>query len=131
MDTPTTIMFHIDSETLNDLSHANDELIQSLHWLLGRRDLAAFEKLHPIVRQITELIVAILEGAFPEMSHVSDALNRLSDEINERMSNASTREEIEQLCSEVEALVSDHHHQKLVDGVTAEVMRLEKQARQQ
>ena len=28
MDTPTTIMFHIDAETLNDLSHANDELIQ-------------------------------------------------------------------------------------------------------
>jgi hypothetical protein len=50
MDTPTTIMFHIDSETLNDLSHANDELIQSLHWLLARRDLAAFEKLYPIVR---------------------------------------------------------------------------------
>jgi ubiquinone biosynthesis protein UbiJ len=128
MDKPT-VMFHIDSETLNGLSHANDELIQSLHWLLGRRDLAAFEKLHPIVRQITELIVAILEGAFPEMSHVSDALNRLSDEINERMSKASTREEIEQLCSEVEALVSNH--QKLVDGATAEVLRLEKQARQQ
>jgi hypothetical protein len=27
MDRPT-VMFHIDSETLNDLSHANDELIQ-------------------------------------------------------------------------------------------------------
>jgi hypothetical protein len=71
MDTPTTIMFHIDSETLNDLSHANDELIQSLHWLLARRDLAAFEKLYPIVRRITDLILAILEGAFPEMSRVS------------------------------------------------------------
>ena len=50
MDTPTTIMFHIDSETLSDLSHTNDELIQALHWLLARRDLAAFEKLYPIVR---------------------------------------------------------------------------------
>src|SRR6266481_441311 len=84
MDRPT-VMFHIDSEILNDLSHANDELIQGLHWLLARRDLAAFEKLYPIVSRITELIVAILEGAFPEMSHVSDALNRLSDAINERM----------------------------------------------
>jgi len=118
-------MFHIDSETLSDLSHTNDELIQALHWRLARRDLAAFEKLYPIVRQITDLIVAILEGAFPEMSHVSDTLNRLSDEINERMCMASTQEEIEQLSREVEALVSDH--QKLVDGVTAEVMRLEKQ----
>ena len=122
MDRPTA-MFHIDSETLNDLSHANDELIKGLHWLLAQKDLAAFEKPYPLVRQITEVIVAILEGAFPEMSHVSDALNRLSDAINERMSKASTQEEIEQLSREVEALVSDH--QKLVDEVTAEVMRLE------
>lgn len=129
MDTPTTTMFHIDSETLNDLSHANDELIQGLHWLLARRDLAAFEKLYPIVRRITELIVAILEGAFPEMSHVSDSLNRLSEAINERLSKASTQEEIAQLSREVDALVSDH--QKLVDEVTAEVVRLEKQGRKQ
>ena len=128
MDRPTTIMFHIDSETLNDLSHANDELIQGLHWLVARRDLATFEKLYPIVRRITELIVAILEGAFPEMSHVSDALHRLSDAINERMCKARTQEEIEQLSREVDALVNDH--QKLVDDVTAEVMRLEKRGRQ-
>jgi len=123
MDTPT-VMFHIDSETLNDLSHANDELIQDLHWLLARRDLAAFEKLYPNVRRITDLILAILEGAFPQMSRVSDTLNRLSDEISERMSKASTQEEIEQLSREVASLVSDH--QKIVDEVTAEVLRLDK-----
>jgi hypothetical protein len=127
MDRPT-VMFHIDSETLNDLSRANDELIQGLHWLLARRDLAAFEKLYPIVSRITELIVAILEGAFPEMSHVSDALNRLSDAINERLCKARTQEEIEQLSREVDALVNDH--QKLVDEVTAQVMCLEKQGPQ-
>jgi hypothetical protein len=126
MDTPTTVMFHIDSETLTDLSHANDELIQALHWLIARKDLAAFEKLYPIVRRITDLIVAILEGAFPEMSHVSDALNRLSDAINERMSKTSTQEEIEQLSREVDGLVSGH--QKLVDEVTAEVVRLKNRA---
>jgi hypothetical protein len=126
MDTPTTVTFHIDSETLNDLSHANDELIQALHWLIARKDLAAFEKLYPIVRRITDLIVAILEGAFPEMSHVSDALNRLSDAINERMSKTSTQEEIEQLSREVDGLVSGH--QKLVDEVTAEVVRLKNRA---
>ena len=125
----STVMFHIDSATLNDLSHANDELIKGLHWLLAQKDLAAFGKLYPMVSRITDLIVAILEGAFPEMSHVSDALNRLSDEIKERMSKASTQEEIEQLSREVDALVSDH--QKLVDEVTAEVMRLENQGRQQ
>jgi hypothetical protein len=127
--TDPPLCFHIDSETLNDLSHANDELIQSLHWLLARRDLAAFEKLYPIVRRITDLILAILEGAFPEMSRVSDTLNRLSDEINERMSKASTQEEIEQLSREVASLVSDY--QKLVDEVTAEVVRLDKLGRQQ
>ena len=128
MDRPT-VMFHIDSETLNDLSHANDELIQGLHWLLAQRDSAAFEKLFPIARRITDLILAILEGAFPEMSRVSDTLNRLSDEMNERMSKASTQEEIEQLSREVTALVSDH--QKIVDQVTAEVVRLDKLGRQQ
>jgi hypothetical protein len=112
-----------------DLSHANDELIQGLHWLLARQDLAAFEKLYPIVRRITDLIVVILEGAFPEMSHVSAALNRFSDEINERMSKASTLDQIEQLSREVDALVSDH--QKLVDEVTAEVVRLEERGRKQ
>ena len=128
MDGPT-VTFHIDSETLNDLSHVNDELIQGLHCLLARRDLAAFEKLYPAVKRITELILAILEGAFPEMSRVSDTLNRLSDEIDERMCKASTTEEIEQLSREVAALVSDH--QKIIDEVTAEVLLLTKQARQQ
>jgi DNA-binding protein len=81
------------------------------------------------VRRITDLIVVILEGAFPEMSHVSAALNRFSDEINERMSKASTLDQIEQLSREVDALVSDH--QKLVDEVTAEVVRLEERGRKQ
>jgi archaellum component FlaC len=63
------------------------------------------------------------------MTRVSDTLNRLSDEINERMSKASTQEEIEQLSREVASLVSDH--QKLVDEVTAEVVRLDKLGRQQ
>jgi hypothetical protein len=40
------------------------------------------------------------------------------------MSKASTQEEIEQLSREVASLVSDH--QKLVDEVTAEVLRLDK-----
>ena len=121
------LLFHIDPETLKALSHANDELIQGLHWLLARKDLAAFEKLYPIVRRITGSIVTILEGAFTEMSQVGDTLNQLSDAINDRMSKASTQEEIEQLSREVDGLMSNH--QKLVDDVTAEVVRLEKQGR--
>jgi hypothetical protein len=92
---------------------------------LREGDLAAFEKLYPIAGQITHLIGAILEGAFPEMSHASAALNRLSDEINDRMSEASTQGEIGQLSRQVDALIS--YHQKLVDEVTAEVVGLEKQ----
>jgi t-SNARE complex subunit (syntaxin) len=45
------------------------------------------------------------------------------------MSKARTQKEIEQLSREVEALVSDH--QELVDEVTTEVVRLEKQGRKQ
>jgi hypothetical protein len=61
------------------------------------------------------------------MSQVGDTLNRLSEAINDRMSKASTQEEIEQLSREVDGLLSNH--QKLVDDVTAEVVRLEKQGR--
>jgi hypothetical protein len=40
-------MFHIDSETLNGLSHANDELIQSLHWLLWAKGLSGIRETPP------------------------------------------------------------------------------------
>jgi hypothetical protein len=47
MDTSTTVMFHIDSETLNGLSHANDELIQGLYWHLARRGLSGIRETLP------------------------------------------------------------------------------------
>ena len=52
--------------------------------------------------------MAILEGAFPEMSHVADALNKLRDEITDRIAQASTPEEIEQLSKEIDELMSDY-----------------------
>lgn len=70
-----TRIYSVDSETFNELSHANDELIQYLQWLIERKDLEAINKFSPIVRRTTDLFLAILEGAFPEISHVIDAFN--------------------------------------------------------
>jgi hypothetical protein len=85
--------FTLDSETFNELSHPNDELVQYLKWLIERKDLEAIQKLSPIVRRMTDLFLVILEGAFPEISHVVDTFNKLRDEITERIARASTPEE--------------------------------------
>ena len=124
-----TRIYSVDSETFNELSHANDELIQYLQWLIERKDLEAINKLSPIVRRMTDLFVAIIEGAFPEISHVIDAFNKLRDEITERIARASTPEEIQQLSKQVDELTSDY--QKRINEVVAETKRLEKQSRKQ
>jgi methyl-accepting chemotaxis protein len=124
-----TRIYSVDSETFNELSHANDELIQYLQWLIERKDLEAINKLSPIVRRTTDLFLAILEGPFPEISHVIDAFNKLRDEITERIAQASTPEEIQQLSKQVDELTSDY--QKRINEVVAETKRLEKQSRKQ
>ena len=124
-----TRIYSVDSETFNELSHANDELIQYLQWLIERKDLEAINKLSPIVRRTTDLFLAILEGAFPEISHVIDAFNKLRDEITERIAQAGTPEEIQQLSKQVDELTSDY--QKRINEVVAETKRLEKQSRKQ
>jgi methyl-accepting chemotaxis protein len=124
-----TRIYSVDSETFNELSHANDELIQYLQWLIERKDLEAINKLSPIVRRTTDLFLAIIEGAFPEISHVIDAFNKLRDEITERIARASTPEEIQQLSMQVDELTSDY--QKRINEVVAETKRLEKQSRKQ
>ena len=124
-----TRIYSVDSETFNELSRANDELIQYLQWLIERKDLEAINKLSPIVRRTTDLFLAILEGTFPEISHVIDAFNKLRDEITERIAQASTPEEIKQLSKQVDELTSDY--QKRINEVVAETKRLEKQSRKQ
>lgn len=124
-----TRIYYVDSETFNELSHANDELIQYLQWLIERKDLEAINKLSPIVRRMTDLFVAIIEGAFPEISHVIDVFNKLRDEITERIAGASTPEEIEQLSKQVDGLTSDY--QKRIYELMAEAKRLGKQSRKQ
>jgi methyl-accepting chemotaxis protein len=124
-----TRIYSVDSETFDELSRVNDELIQYLQWLIERKDLEAINKFSPIVRRMTDLFLAILEGAFPEISHVIDAFNKLRDEITERIARASTPEEIEQLSKQVDELTSDY--QKRINEVVAETKRLEKQSRKQ
>ena len=120
---------YIDSETFNDLSNAIGELIKYLGWLNERKDLEAINKLSPIVGRMTDLFIAITEGAFPRLSHAVDVINRLRDEITHRIAQASTPEEIEQLSKEVDKLVRDY--QSRIDEVKAETKRLEKQSRKQ
>jgi GTP1/Obg family GTP-binding protein len=124
-----TRIYSVDSETFNELSHANDELIQYLQWLIERKDLEAINKLSPIVRRMTDLFLAILEGAFPEISHVMDAFHKLRDELTGRIARASTPEEIEQLSKQVDGLTSDY--QKRIYELMAEAKRLGKQSRKQ
>ena len=120
---------YIDSETFNDLSNAINELTKYLGWLNERKDLEAINKLSPIVGRMTDLFVAITEGAFPRLSHAVDAINHRRAEISQRIAQANTPEEIEQLSKEVDKLVSDY--QKRIDEVKAETKRLEKQSQKQ
>jgi hypothetical protein len=124
-----TRIYSVDSETFDELSRSNDELIQYLQWLIERKDLEAINKLSPIVRRTTDLFLVILEGAFPEISDVIDAFNKLRDEKTEQIARASTPEEIEQLSKQVDELTSDY--QKRINEVVAETKRLEKQSRKQ
>lgn len=124
-----TRIYYVDSKTFNELSHANDELIQYLQWLIKRKDLEAIQKLSPIVRRMTNLFLVMLEGAFPEISHVIDAFNKLRDEMTERIARASTQEEIDQLAKQVDGLTTDY--QKRIYDLMAEAKRLEKQSRKQ
>lgn len=120
---------YIESKTFNDLSNAIHELIKYLQWLNERKDLEAINKLGPIVGRMTDLFVAITEGAFPRISHAVDTINKRRGEISQRIDQANTPEEIEQLSKEVNKLVSDY--QKRIDEVKAETKRLEKQSRKQ
>jgi methyl-accepting chemotaxis protein len=124
-----TRIYSVDSETFDELSRANDELIQYLQWLIERKDLEAINKLSPIVRRTTDLFLAILEGAFPEISDVIVAFNKLRDEKTEQIARASTPEEIEQLSRQVDEITSQY--QKRINEVVAETKRLEKQSRKQ
>ena len=119
----------IDAETFNDLSNTIGELIKYLGWLNERKDLEAINKLSPIVGRMTDLFVAITEGAFPRISHAVDTINQRRGEISQRIDQANTPEEIEQLSKEIDKLVSDY--QKRIGEVKAETKCVRKPSRKQ
>ena len=119
----------IEAETFNDLSNTIGELIKYLGWLNERKDLEAINKLSPIVGRMTDLFVAITEGAFPRISHAVDTINQRRGEISQRIDQANTPEEIEQLSKEIDKLVSDY--QKRIGEVKAETKRVRKPSRKQ
>jgi hypothetical protein len=120
---------YMESKTFDDLSNAIHELIKYLQWLNERKDLEAINKLSPIVGRMTDLFVAITEGAFPRISHAVDTINQRRGKISQRIAQANTPEEIEQLSKEVDKLVSDY--QKRIDEVKAETKRVRKPSRKQ
>ncbi len=66
------------------------------------KDLEAVNKLGPIVKRMNNLMLGILEGNIPEIGGSIDAINRMADEINERLAQATTPEEIDQLSDEAD-----------------------------
>ena len=78
---------------------------------------------------MTDLFVAITEGAFPRISHAVDTINQRRGEISQRIDQANTPEEIEQLSKEIDKLVSDY--QKRIGEVKAETKRVRKPSRKQ
>ena len=117
------VLFKVDSETINDLTQVGDALTKYLQWLMEKKDLEAANKLSPIVIRMTDLMCAILEGKYPEMGATFDAINRLGDELNERLAQATTREKIDQLSDEVDKVWQ--HIQGARDKALAEITKRE------
>jgi hypothetical protein len=87
------VMHQIDSETLDEISRAHDELVKCVDWFLSRNDLEAVERLMPIVETIGNRLMAIYEGSYPEIGPCIEAINRFGDEIVQRFVQTRTPEE--------------------------------------
>jgi len=96
------VLFQVDSETVNDLARVVDALTKYLQWLIEKKDLEAVNKLSPIVKRMNDLMLGILEGNIPGIDGPIDAINRMGDEINERLAQVTTPEELAQLSSEAD-----------------------------
>ena len=112
-------LFKVDFETINDLAHDCDELTKYLQWLIEKKDLEAVNRLSPIVKRMNALMLGILEGKVPEIGAPIDAINRMADEINERLAQATTPEEFDQLSDEADK--AWQHIQEVIDKGLAEI----------
>jgi len=118
------VLLKVDSETINDLAQVGDALTKYLNWLIKKKDLEAIDKLSPIVKRMNVLLVGILEGNYPEFGSPIDAINRMADEINERMAKAVTPEELDQLSNEADR--AWQKIQEVIDEGLAEITKREK-----
>jgi hypothetical protein len=92
-DKPDVVMHQIDSDTLNEISRAHDELVKCVDWFLSRNELEAVERLMPIVETIGNRLMAIYEGSYPEIGPCIEAINRFGDEMVQRFIQSRTPEE--------------------------------------
>jgi hypothetical protein len=92
-DKPDVAMHQIDSDTLNEISRAHDELVKCVDWFLSRNELEAVERLMPIVETIGNRLMAIYEGSYPEIGPCIEAINRFGDEMVQRFIQSRTPEE--------------------------------------
>jgi len=90
---PDVVMHQIDSETLDEISRAHDELVKCVDWFLGRNDLEAVDRLMPIVESIGNRLMGIYEGNYPEIGPCIEAINRFGDEMVQKFVQARTPEE--------------------------------------
>jgi len=123
------VHFKVDSETVNDLARVVDALTKYLQWLIEKKDLEAVNKLSPIVKRMNDLMLAILEGNIPEIGGAIDAINQTGDEINERLAQATTPEELDQLSNEVDTEMQKVH--EVMDKGLAEISKREETAKKE
>jgi len=123
------VLFQVDSETVNDLARVVDALTKYLQWLIEKKDLEAVNKLSPIVKRMSDLMLAILEGNNPEIGGAIDAINQTGDEINERLAQATTPEELDQLSNEVDKEMQKVH--EVMDKGLAEISKREETAKKE
>lgn len=123
------MMFQVDSKTINDLTQVCESLAKYGQWLLKRKDLEATGKLMPIVKIMSSLLAGILEGSIPEAAATFDVINRMADEMNERLAQAKTPEEFEKLSNEADKVFE--MAQKMLDDATAEFEKQEQNSKKE
>jgi len=100
----TARLLKVDAETLKELNHAHDQLIDYLKWV-EQRDVAAAQRLTRIVTRMGNIIIAVFEGNYPEMTRVVDAINKLQDGIAKKVAAGVSEKAIEQMVKEGDELL--------------------------
>jgi hypothetical protein len=95
-------MLMVDSRTF-ELRQAFDELVEYWGWVIKHTDVEASRKLRPIVKRIGDLLIAVVEGAVPEMGSIVESLDRFYADAMARLEQATTEDEKTAVLAEVDA----------------------------